>query len=60
MARFAGSLLNAVELPELITKNNRDYKELILELATKPSKLKKMKDKLSINRLTLLLFDTET
>ena len=60
VARVAGSLLNAVGLPELITKNEKDYEELIFELATNPDKLKKIKDKLAANRLTHPLFDTES
>ena len=38
-ARVAGSLLNAVGLPELITETEQDYEALILELATNPTKL---------------------
>ena len=58
-ARVAGSLLNAVGLPELITDNEEAYEALILELATKPKKLKKIKEKLETNRLSTPLFDTE-
>ncbi|MDB2464536.1 tetratricopeptide repeat protein [Amylibacter sp.] len=58
-ARVAGSLLNAVGLPELITHNEEAYEALILELATKPKKLAKIKKKLATNRLTQPLFDTE-
>ena len=32
----AGSLLNAVGLPELITENESDYEALILDLSTNP------------------------
>ena len=58
-ARVAGSLLNAVGLPELITQNEEDYEVLILELATNPKKLAKIKDTLATNRLTQPLFNTE-
>ena len=58
-ARVAGSLLNAVGLPELITENEQDYEALILELATNPSRLATIKEKLAVNRLTQPLFDTE-
>jgi predicted O-linked N-acetylglucosamine transferase (SPINDLY family) len=58
-ARVAGSLLNAIGLPELVTTAEQDYEELILELATNPTKLAKVKDKLAINRLTQPLFNTE-
>ena len=58
-ARVAGSLLNAVGLPELITHNENDYEALILELATNPKKLNKIKKKLEVNRLSKPLFNTE-
>jgi len=58
-ARVAGSLLNAIGLPELITINEEDYEALILELATNPTKLPKIKKKLVANRLTQPLFNTE-
>ena len=58
-ARVAGSLLNSVGLPELITKNEHDYEILILELATIPSKLSKIRKKLAANLPKQALFDTE-
>ncbi|MDB9875936.1 hypothetical protein OAC76_07000, partial [Amylibacter sp.] len=58
-ARVAGSLLNAVALPELVTETEQDYEALILELATNPTKLAKIKEKLATNRLTQPLFNTE-
>ncbi|MDC1253208.1 hypothetical protein N8Z46_07060, partial [Amylibacter sp.] len=58
-ARVAGSLLNAVGLPELITETEQDYEALILELATNPMKLAEIKEKLATNRLTQPLFNTE-
>ena len=58
-ARVAGSLLNAVGLAELITENEHDYEALILELATNPVKLAKIKEKLAVNRLSQPLFDTQ-
>ena len=58
-ARVAGSLLNAVGLPELVTETEQDYEVLILELATNPTKLAEIKKKLATNRLTQPLFNTE-
>jgi predicted O-linked N-acetylglucosamine transferase (SPINDLY family) len=58
-ARVASSLLNAVGLPELITKSEQDYEALILKLATNPTKLAEIKEKLANNRLTQPLFNTE-
>ena len=57
-ARVAASLLNAVGLSELITHSGQEYENLILELATQPQKLLKIKEKLERNRLTEPLFDT--
>ena len=58
-ARVAGSLLNAIDLPELITHTNKEYERLALELATNPEKLRGIKSKLEKNRNTTPLFDTE-
>jgi protein O-GlcNAc transferase len=58
-ARVAGSLLNAVGLPELVTDTEQDYEALILELATNSTKLAKIKEKLATNRLSQPLFNTK-
>ena len=58
-ARVAGSLLNAVGLPELVTTTEQDYEELVLRLATNPTKLATVKETLAANRLTQPLFNTE-
>jgi predicted O-linked N-acetylglucosamine transferase (SPINDLY family) len=58
-ARVAGSLLNAIGLPELITKTEQDYEALALELATHPNHLKQIKAKLDTNRLSKPLFNTK-
>jgi len=58
-ARVAGSLLNAVGLPELVTTTEQDYEELVLRLATNPTKLAAVKETLAANRLTQPLFNTE-
>jgi len=58
-ARMAGSMLKAVGLPELITSTEQEYEELIMELATNPTKLTQVKEKLATNRLTQPLFNTE-
>ena len=57
-ARVAGSLLNAIGLPELITQNEGDYEDLIIELATNPHKLGVVIKKIDENRLSKPLFDT--
>ena len=58
-ARVASSLLTACGLPELITKNEKEYEELIYELATNPKKLKAISLKLSQNKKNKPLFNTK-
>ena len=58
-ARVAGSLLTAIELPELITETEIEYEALILDLATNPQRLAAIKQKLAANRLSKPLFNTE-
>jgi predicted O-linked N-acetylglucosamine transferase (SPINDLY family) len=57
-SRVAASLLNAVNLPELITTNQEQYESLAIELATHPEKLKIIKDKLVSNLSTAPLYNT--
>jgi predicted O-linked N-acetylglucosamine transferase (SPINDLY family) len=57
-ARMAGSLLNAVGLPEMVTANLADYEALALKLARDPAMLAEIKAKLARNRDTTPLFDT--
>jgi protein O-GlcNAc transferase len=58
-ARVAGSLLNSVGLQELITHSEAEYEELILRLSLQPETLSEIKKKLSANRLSYPLFDTQ-
>jgi predicted O-linked N-acetylglucosamine transferase (SPINDLY family) len=57
-SRVAASLLNAIGLPELVTKTQEEYEALAIELALAPQKLADIKLKLANNRLTTPLFDT--
>ena len=57
-SRVAASLLNAVNLPELITTSQEQYESLAIELATHPEKLKVIKNKLAINLPTAPLYNT--
>ena len=59
ISRYAASLLNAVNLPELITTTQEQYESLAIELATNPEKLKIIKDKLVDNLPTAPLYDTQ-
>ena len=56
--RVAGSLLNSVGLPELITDSLEGYEALALRIARDPSYLASLKAKLAYNRDICPLFDT--
>jgi predicted O-linked N-acetylglucosamine transferase (SPINDLY family) len=56
--RVAGSLLNALELPELITQDLQQYEELAVELASEPGRLLEIRERLKAKRHSSLLFDT--
>ena len=58
-ARVASSLLHAIGLPEMITQSWADYEALALALVTDPVRLAALKAKLSANKMTHPLFDTE-
>ena len=57
-SRVAASLLNAVNLPELVTANSAAYEALAIELATQPDKLAAIKTKLLANLPTAPLYNT--
>lgn len=57
-ARMAGSLLQALGLPELITHSLEDYEALALKLTTTPIRRAAIRAKLAERRLTSPLFDT--
>ena len=58
-ARMGASIVNALNLPELITSTSEEYESLAIELATNPDKLKAIKDKLANNLTTAPLYDTK-
>ena len=57
-SRVAGSLLQAAELPELITYSLQAYGAKALQLASNPEELKRIKAYLITRRDQLPLFDT--
>jgi protein O-GlcNAc transferase len=57
-SRVAGSLLNAADLPELITNSLQEYENKALTLANTPELLISMKQKLLDEKMTSNLFDT--
>ncbi|MDB0003052.1 tetratricopeptide repeat protein [Alphaproteobacteria bacterium] len=58
-SRVAASILKAVELPELVVQNEKQYESLILEIANSPKKLFKIKQTLSANKLSKPLFNSD-
>jgi predicted O-linked N-acetylglucosamine transferase (SPINDLY family) len=58
VSREAASVINSVNLPELITTTKKEYESLAIELATHPEKLKIIKDKLVYNLSSAPLYDT--
>jgi len=58
VGRMATSALQAIEMPELITKTAEEYEALALDLALNPEKLKQIKEKLEKHRLSTSLFNS--
>jgi len=58
VSRVAGSLLNAIGLPELVTNSQAEYEALALHLARNPAVLGELRERLAANRGTAPLFDT--
>jgi protein O-GlcNAc transferase len=58
-SRMAGSLLNAIGLPELITYNLEDYEALAHKLAIRPAMLNEIRARLAKNRGIHPLFNTD-
>ena len=56
-SRIAGSQLQAIGLPELVTERFADYEALALKLATQPGLLQGYRERLAANRHTHPLFD---
>ena len=58
-SRVAASLLRAVELPELITEDEKTFEARAIELATQPALLTSLRERLEKNRLHAPLFDSQ-
>src|SRR5262249_30021777 len=56
--RVAASLLRAAGLPDMVVGTLEEYETVALELASSPSKLAEIRDRLARNRETCALFDT--
>lgn len=59
-SRVGASLLNAVELPQLVCKDLEAYQKLAIELAGDPQQLAKLRRHLQAGRSQFPLFDTVT
>ena len=57
-SRMAASLLNVLELPELITSKLSEYEQTAVDLAHDPLRLKQIASKLAQNRIATPCFDT--
>jgi predicted O-linked N-acetylglucosamine transferase (SPINDLY family) len=57
-SRMAGSLLNAVGLPELVTHTLEDYEALAIALGNDRTRMDALRARLAANRDTSPLFDT--
>ena len=55
---MAASLLNALNLSELVKSTQKEYESFAIELATNPEKLKVIKDKLDNNLSTAPLYNS--
>ena len=58
-SRVAGSLLQSVGMPELVTYSTADYEALALRLASAPGAITALRGKLRANVATEPLFDTD-
>lgn len=58
VSRGAGSILRALEMPELITESLTEYEDLAVRLASSPGDLRKLRGKIARKRKTAPLFDS--
>ena len=58
-SRVGGTLLSALEMPELICKNIQEYEEKVVTLCTTPGALKNLREKVTKKIEKSPLFNTE-
>jgi predicted O-linked N-acetylglucosamine transferase (SPINDLY family) len=58
-ARMAGSLLRALDAPELVTSSRDEYARTAIRLARAPQELRRLRERLIENRERSPLFDTD-
>ena len=59
VSRVCGSILNAMEMPELITQNEAEYEEKAVFYATHPTQYNQVKEKLAKNIKTTDFFNSK-
>jgi len=58
-SRVAGSILNTLGMPELVTENWEDFVHLAVEIATTPGRCQQLKTKLAEKRVESALYNSE-
>jgi predicted O-linked N-acetylglucosamine transferase (SPINDLY family) len=58
VSRGAGSILRALEMPELIVNNLQDYEDLAVRIATEPDYYRTLRENISLKRISAPLFDS--
>lgn len=58
-SRVSASILSAINMPELITKNHNQYEQLAIKIATNKNYYKKVKTRLVKSKKSTVLFNTE-
>lgn len=58
-SRVSSSLLSAIDIPELICSNLSDYEERAIYFADNPESLRQLKVRISENRMSKSLFNTQ-
>ena len=58
-SNVSSSLLNALDMKELISNNNEEYEKIAIEISSNPEKLKILKEKLANNHKIKNLFKTK-
>jgi protein O-GlcNAc transferase len=58
--RVTASALRAIGLPEFITTNMDEYEQVAVQMATHPTRLAELRQRLWRNRLTTPLFDSQS
>ena len=56
-SRVASSLLNALDIPELIKNSKEEYEQTAIELGKNKNELLKIKNKIEVNKFSKPLFN---